>query len=379
MTEVTTSSSRSVQLCPTCGSRVDEGASRCGVCGTLLRSEARRAVAGKSSQVTLTLPVALAIVAGFALLSAGLTFVAVRLTGVGRDRTPTASPSPTQTTTSTPAPTWTETPVPTFTPLPTLEYKVVANDTCAGLAFRYSVSVRSIIEINNLTPECLLSVGQTLYLPQPTPTASPPPTSTLSPQEATEAACEKVTYTVQANDTLSAIAANYAVDMQAVISYNGMSGPNIFSGQVLIIPLCARQPTAGPSPTATLPPPYPAPNLLLPQDGAAFTLASDTISLQWASVGVLRENEVYKVSVEDVTEGSGNRLVVEYVSDTKFIVSAAIRPGEAVPHVIRWWVQVVRKTGTSSTGQPQYETAGVSSLRRVFTWSGAAPPSTPTP
>jgi LysM repeat protein len=256
---------------------------------------------------------------------------------------------------------------------------VVTNDTCVGLAFRYNVSVRSIIELNNLTPECLLSVGQTLYLPQPTPTASPPPTSTLSPAEATEAACEKVTYTVQADDTLGAIASNYAVDMQAIISYNGMSGPNIFSGQILIIPLCARQPTAGPSPTATPPPPYPAPNLLLPQDGAAYSLADNSVSLQWASVGVLRENEVYKVTVEDVTEGSGTRTIVEYVSDTKFIVSAAMRPSESTPHVIRWWIQVVRKTSTSSTGQAQYETAGAASSRRVFTWSGAAVPVTPTP
>ena len=345
----------------------------------MLRSEARGGAGRKSSQVTLTLPVALAIVAGFALLSAGLTFAAVRLIGVGQDRTPTPSQSPTPTTTSTPAPTWTDTPVPTFTPLPTLEYKVITNDTCAGLAFRYSVSVRSIIELNNLTPECLLSVGQTLYLSQPTPTASPPPTSTLSPSEATEAACEKITYTVQANDTLGAIADNYAVDMQAIISYNGMSGPNIFSGQILIIPLCARQPTAGPSPTPTVPPPYPAPNLLLPQDGAAYSLANDTISLQWASVGVLRENEVYKVSVEDVTEGSGTKIIVEYVSDTKFIVPASMRPSEPVPHVVRWWIQAVRKIGTTSTGQPRYESAGVSSLRRVFTWSGAAVPATPTP
>jgi len=55
---------------------------------------------------------------------------------------------------------------------------------------------------------------------------------------------------------------------------------------------------AGASPTPTLPPPYPPANLLLPPDGAPFDTANSIITLQWASVGTLRENEAYAVTVE---------------------------------------------------------------------------------
>ncbi len=138
-------------------------------------------------------------------------------------------------------------------------------------------------------------------------------------------ACEKVPYTVQANDTLSSIAVNYNVPQDAIKFYNGLSSDNVFIGTTIIIPLCERFATPGPTPTATLPPPYPAANLLLPADGAAFTLANDVVTLQWASIGTLRENEAYQVTVEDVTSGQGRRIT-EYVTDTKFIVPNLLPP-----------------------------------------------------
>jgi hypothetical protein len=188
-----------------------------------------------------------------------------------------------------------------------------------------------------------------------------------------------VTYTVQANDTLSGIAGNYNVSIRAIMDYNGMTSETVFLGQVLIIPLCERLPTAGPSPTATLPPPHPAPNLLLPQDGAPFTLANDTVSLQWAAVGELRENEYYQVIVEDITEGSGTVRTVATVKDTKYIVPTSFRPSEPIPHIMRWWVQVVRQSGTTINGEVDYQPAGALSTPRDFSWSGAVPGSTPTP
>jgi len=52
--------------------------------------------------------------------------------------------------------------------------------------------------LNNLPADCsTLYENQKLLIPQPTPTATPPATSTLSPAEATEAACQKLDYTVQ--------------------------------------------------------------------------------------------------------------------------------------------------------------------------------------
>jgi hypothetical protein len=219
----------------------------------------------------------------------------------------------------------------------------------------------------------------TLLIPQPTPTPPPPPTETLSPAEATDAACPKDTYTVQDNDTLGGIAENYNVSIQAIMDYNGMTSQNVFSGQVLIIPLCERLPTPGPTPTATTPPPYPAPNLLLPRDGAPFTLADDTITVQWASVGPLRPDEAYQVVVEDITEGSGTVRLAAQVTDTKFVIPVTFRPTDSLPHIMRWYVETVRNAGTTADGQIRWQIAGSASIKRDFTWSGAAPPATATP
>ncbi|OGO18294.1 MAG: hypothetical protein A2Z14_03780 [Chloroflexi bacterium RBG_16_48_8] len=365
-------------LCPTCGTRVTENATRCVVCGTEFRKGSGKKSKKTRAQITLSLPVAILLLVLFTLLSAGLTYAAVRLSPAPEQPTPTPSPTTTPTQTVTLEPTFTPTPEPTFTPLPPIEYVVAEGDTCVVLAFFYNVSVRSIIELNNLGVECLLPINQTILIPQPTPTPTPQATQTLSPAEATDAACQKVNYTVETNDTLSSISENYQVSMQAIKEYNGLSSDTVFDGQILIIPLCERV-SFGPTPTNTPPPPYPAPNLLLPQDGAVFTLANDTVTLQWASVGQLLENEYYQVTIVDITDGTGLRKIVDYVNDTKYIIPSSFRPAESAPHIIRWWVTTVRDLGITSSGDPQFDSAGAESIKRDFTWSGAAPQASPTP
>jgi len=254
------------RICPTCGTKIAEDADRCVVCGSHLGSAEGGQRMGAGGKYSVSLSLALILLAVFSILSVGLTYGAMRFTALGEEPTPTTTPTLTPTQTNTVEPTATDTPQPTFTPLPPIEYQVVENDTCAGLAYFFDVSVRSIIELNNLGVDCPLSVGQTVQIPQPTPTATQQPTATLAPNEATEAACEKINYTVEANDTLSGIAENYQVAMQAIKEYNGLPSDTVFEGQVLIIPLCERI-SYGPTPTPTPPPPWPAPNLLLPKDG----------------------------------------------------------------------------------------------------------------
>ena len=89
------------------------------------------------------------------------------------------------------------------------------------------------------------------------------------------------------------------------------------------------------------------------------------------------------MTIEDVTGGEGRKLV-DYVTDTKYIVPADFRPTDNQPHAMRWVVIPVRQTGTDTEGNPIWEPAGVPSAQRVFIWSGsgsapAVPASTPTP
>lgn len=327
-------------------------------------------------EITLSLPAALGLLSLFLSIGAGMVFFALRETGmvVEPTITPTITLTMTETVTSTP-----ETPTPTEPPLPTptpLSYTVKAGETCSDIAFSFSVSINSIVLLNNLSTDCNIFEGQSLVIPQPTPTSTPLPTSTLNPAEETEQACEKVVYTVQPNDTLGGIANNYGVPMSVIREYNGLPSDIVYEGLPLTIPLCLRNPTPGPTPTATPPPPYPAPNPLLPIDGA--TLSDISVTLQWASVGTLNDNEAYAVTVVDFTDGE-ERKQVDYVTDTKYIVPSALRPTGNQTHLFRWWVMTVRQIGVDGDGNSRWEPAGAASKQRVFSWTGGPPVSAATP
>jgi LysM repeat protein len=337
--------------------------------------------ASRMPEITLSLPAALGALLIILLIgAAGVYFTLSSGIAGASITTPTAAGTATATPTITPTPTETlpPTPIPTETPLPPFEYTVRPGETCGGIAVAFGVSVQSIVILNNLPAGCAINAGQVLKIPYPTPTPAPPPTDIPNSATQTAQACEKISYTVQANDTLSSIAANYNVPQEAIKFYNGLSTDNVFVGVPIIIPLCERFATPGPTPTPTLPPPYPAPNLLLPADGAAFTLANDVVTLQWASIGTLRDNEAYQIIVEDVTSAQSVRIT-DYVTDTKYIVPTSLRPNDNLPHVFRWWVTTVRQNGVDAQGQPIWVSAGAVSEKRVFSWVGVAVQNTPSP
>lgn len=378
---------KKTKICPTCGTRLSESASRCQVCGRAFPTasetgdkKAKPIQGPKMPEMTLSLPIAIGIMLLILAIGAGTVYAVLQGTGKVVEPTPTITPSSTSTITVTPTMTSTPTLEMTATPLPPIEYTIGSYDTCLSIAWTFNVSVASIIQLNNLSAACdTLIPGNKLLIPQPTPTATPQPTGTLSPVDATDAACEKYEYVVTVGDTLYNIAQNFNVSMDSIKNYNGLASDVVFEGMPLIIPLCERLPTAGPTPTATNPPPYASPNLLLPADGAVFSAANDSVTLQWASVGTLLENEAYAVTIEDLTEGQGRKLT-DYATDTKYIVPSSFRPVDTVPHVLRWYIVPVRQSGTSIDGKPIYDIAGSASVSRVFVWwSSGAAASTPTP
>lgn len=380
--------SKPTKLCPTCGTRVSEDATRCLVCGSDLSDsdkperQARAVQGSRMPEITLSLPIALGLLAMFLLIGAVLVFFAMRETPEGiAEVLPTPTETATATLTTTPTP---ETPVPTDTPLPTatpISYEVKANETCLGIAASFEVSVNSIVLLNNLSADCIVFEGQQLLIPQPTPTPTPLPSATLSAAESTDQACEKAEHTVQEGDTLSTISQAYGVPMAAIRDYNGLTNDIVFQGLTLTIPLCEQFPTPGPSPTPTPPPPYAAPNLLLPADGEAFSASNDAVTLQWASVGTLTETEAYIVTVAGLPVGDDQ--LVDYVTDTKYIVPSSFLSRATTAKAYRWTVAAARQVGTDDDGEPVWESAGTTSNPRVFIWSGGGavptPETTPTP
>ncbi len=330
-------------------------------------------------EIRLSLPAALGVLATVIIVAAAITFFAVPKDPNAISSEITGTPTETPTATIPPTATLPATDIPTSTPQPPFDYTVAVGDnSCSQIAFNFGISVQSIIIANNLPSTCPISVGQALKIPYPTPTIPPPATNTPLAGDATRQACEIVPITVQDGDTLSSISFNYAVPSEAIKEWNGLTTDNVFFGTTIDIPLCMRAATPGATPTATLPPPYPAPNLLLPADGAAFTLANDVVTLQWASVGALLDGEAYQITVEDVTS-SQTRRITDYVTDTKYIVPTSFRPKDNVAHVLRWWVTPVRQAGVDDQGQPIWVSSGAISDKRVFTWVGVAVQGTPNP
>ncbi|NLB72081.1 MAG: LysM peptidoglycan-binding domain-containing protein [Chloroflexi bacterium] len=374
------------RICPVCGTKLSENAKRCLVCGTDLsdtptpkQKKIDRIDSQRIPEVRINLVGLIAIIVVILILIALLVFFIVtrgQSAAVETDSTQTATITPT--TTATFANTATMTPQPTWTPLPPVEYTVKTGETCLDLALQFSVSVQSIIAANNLNQSCSISEGMVLNVPQPTLTPSPVPTATSEAIVSDLSLCTHTdTITVEANMTLSSIALNYNVSMMDIRIYNNLPNDIVRQGDRLVIPLCDRLPTAGPTLTATPMPPYPAPNPLLPRSGAAFAATDEAVTLQWASVASLFPGEVYRVFVQDLTSET-EKILVDYVSDTKYILPASFRPIDTTPHIIQWSVSVARQIN-SDPNNPIYEEAGLISPYRVFSWigTGIAPTATP--
>lgn len=373
----TEKNNRGSQNCPVCGTRISESATRCLVCGTTLDGavttkkdhpiDSKRIPEVKMSLGAL-------IVFGLLLLSliGAVIFLVINQQRAGTEAAPVIE-EPTQTMTPTMTLTATNTPTlqpePTWTPLPPVDYIVKANETCSDIAAQFQVSVQSIILANNLGTDCMLSEGRSLKVPQPTLTPSPVPTATPETIEIAADICTNtVSIVVSSSDTLQGIAMNYNVAMKDIQDFNKLTGTTIRQGDTLIIPLCDRLPTPGPTLTPTPLPPYPAPNLLLPRSGDAFSATDEGVTLQWAAVAALRPDEVYRVKVQDLTSME-EKILVEYVTDTKFILPSTFRPTDANPHIIQWSVTVARQINEDSNN-PIYEEAGAMSAFRVFSWIG---------
>ncbi len=373
----TEKNNRASQTCPVCGTRISESATRCLVCGTLLDGTASPKKENPiDSKRIPEVKMNLGALIGLGVLILALIAVVIFLViNQNRATTPAAEviDEPTQTTTPTmtltPTNTATLQPEPTWTPLPDLDYVVKANETCSDIAAQFRVSVQSIILANNLGTDCMISEGRSLKIPQPTLTPSPVPTATPEAIEIAADICTNtVSVVVSSSDTLQGIALNYNVSIQDIQEFNNLSGTTIRQGQTLIVPLCDRLPTPGPTLTPTPLPPYPAPNLLLPRSGAAFSATDESVTLQWAAVAALRPNEVYRVKIQDLTSIE-EKIIVDYITDTKFILPSTFRPTDGIPHIIQWSVTVARQINQDKDN-PIYEEAGVTSAFRVFSWIG---------
>lgn len=120
-------------------------------------------------------------------------------------------------------------------------YTVQSGDTLSGIANQFNTSVNTLAHLNSLANPNLIYVGQRLLVRQSSSSAASHTVTPAKPANTHQAIANNnskaaVTYTVQAGDTLSAIADQYNTSVNSIASLSHLTNPNlIYVGQVLTI------------------------------------------------------------------------------------------------------------------------------------------------
>lgn len=109
------------------------------------------------------------------------------------------------------------------------DYVVQPGDTVSAIAARHGLRTPDVLAANGLSWSSIIYPGQVLRLAAPAPAPAPAP--------AAPAPSPSAAHTVQAGDTVSAIASAHGVSTQAVLDANGLTRDSIiYPGQTLAIP-----------------------------------------------------------------------------------------------------------------------------------------------
>ncbi|GAB4425781.1 MAG: hypothetical protein Kow0031_05440 [Anaerolineae bacterium] len=127
-------------------------------------------------------------------------------------------------------------------------YEVQRGDTLNSVARHFGLTVKDLLEANQLEDPGRIYPGQKLVIPGytlPSPELEPPPQPVMRPAPADVG--DQFVYTVAGGDTLNTIARRYGITLVELIEANTLGDPpRIFVGQKLVIPGVFRQPPEQP-------------------------------------------------------------------------------------------------------------------------------------
>lgn len=309
-----------------------------------------------------------------------------------------------------PTPTRTPTPAPTDTPGPCIQ-EIQPNDSLIGAVSRCGhrdlAVIDLVLEMNNIEAPELIYSGQVLEIPWPTETpaaevteeaeaaaeiamvdtsasvdvqAAPAfeigqfPTPTLQPGVAW--------HRVAKDENIIIVAFAYGANIKILSELNpevtfsqcdfGLEtggdkcSVQIYEGQLLRVPAPTPTPTLSPTPsgseTATPTPTatFNAPSALSPGNRTLFQ-SGEFVTLRWVATGTLAPGQVYRVQVEDMTNGAA------FMADTSelfFIVPKEWQGQDSRRHEYNWTVSVI---DSANPDDPYFTTE-----TRVFIWEAPA-------
>lgn len=412
----------SQRRCPHCGTPVAQKAETCLMCGTHLKEQKKRRLRLPEGEMLLPLLLVAAIVALW-MWKPWETEEPQAMAPTLAPPTATLPPTATYAVAATATPLHSPTPPPTVTLPPNqTRHTVESGETVSSIAKKYGTTSKAVLDANGLTARSIISIGDELIIPLPVAnTSTPTPTLTPSPTP--------FVYTVKSGDTLSAIAKRYNTTVEALMAYNsisdatslrvgteltiiqppdfsanmayetyevqqgdtlytlsarfgvsvadikeasGLESNNLSVGQILRYPVgtATPTPTLTPSPTLTPTPgpPRPAPNLLAPPDGATFEGADAVILLNWASVGILSQDEWYVVRLRRMQPGAEQPPLV-WTKTTSWRLPAELYPSVSGDgQRFRWAVTVMGQTSIADDGTQSGKPRSPDSSPRTFTW-----------
>lgn len=141
----------------------------------------------------------------------------------------------------------------------TFRYEVQRGDTLNAVARHYGLTIKELLEANQLKDPSRIYPGQKLVipgytLPSPEVDAPPQPVTRPAPTEVGD----QFVYTVTSGDTLNALAKRYGITLVALIDANDLEDPaRIYVGQKLVIPGILKPAPTKPEPQLKTAPDFP--------------------------------------------------------------------------------------------------------------------------
>ena len=287
-----------------------------------------------------------------------------------------ASPMPSQTDA---APTLDVPPSPTSGPC---VETVQTGDTLIQILFRSPCGnevnqglIDAVVALNDniANADILPAIGSTVLIPMPSPTPIPAGADLTQTAAAITgrdvidgsvfvAGQEFGCYTIQEEDTVVGIAEQFNTDLEVLsqrnpnLNWQGCDFTNPSGGSlcnpILRVDQCITVPfpTSTPVPThtpsgretATPTPTQEAARVISPPEGS---IANQRVTLEWLSVGILRPNERYLITIEDRTAGTTNSYVT---SNTRYTLPDSLIPSDGQNHSMAWRITVATENPDGS-------------------------------
>ena len=116
------------------------------------------------------------------------------------------------------------------------DYKVKAGDNLSKIAKRYGVSLNELLELNKLSRNSILRIGQTIKIPAGAKPVAGTSASSSSSSASASYSAATTGYVVQKGDSLSKLAIKFNTSVKKIMELNGLKSTNIRVGQKLKLP-----------------------------------------------------------------------------------------------------------------------------------------------